>query len=141
MVDFRPFRDALENDITDKVPKGPLGAVGEGNMLGLAGFIAVESGQIITFPIPGLNRPGFKIVSNSVVDSEPGRQVHDIVVHAGSEDVAEFVTQYESAPSNFDFIRANTEVLETEEIDPDGFYSTYRIRVLVDRRAIREDIE
>jgi len=140
MADIRPLRDLLENNITDEVPEGPLGTLGEGNLIGFAGFLAVESGQIITIPIPGLNRPGFKIVSNSLVDSTDGKQIHDIVLHAASEDVAEFVTQYESSPSNFDFIRGDTEVLDIEELDADGFYSTYRVRVMVNRRAIREEL-
>jgi len=141
MVDFRPVRDGLEGNITDKIPEGPLGNVGEGNALGLLGFAIVESGEIITFPIPGLNRPGFKVVSNSLVESGNQKQVHELVVHAASEDVAEFVSQYESAPSNFDFIRADTEVLKTEEIDPDSFYSTYKIKVLVDRSEIRDSLQ
>lgn len=142
MVDFRPFRDALEEDITNKIPDGPLGGVGEGNLLGFAGFLAVESGEIVTIPVPGLDRPGYKVVSHGLTDTSPDgdKQVHEIVLHAYSEDVAEFVTQYNSAPSNFDFIRADTEVLETEVIDPDGFYTTYNIKVLVDRSEVRDSL-
>lgn len=142
MVDFRPFRDRLEKDITDKIPEGPLGALGEGNLLGFAGFVVVESGEVITIPVPGLDRPGYKVVSHGLVEtsSDGDEQVHEIVLHAYSEDVAEFVTQYNSAPSNFDFIRADTEVLKTEVIDPDGFYTTYEIKVLVDRSEVRDSI-
>lgn len=140
MVDFRPLRDVLEEDITDKIPEGPLGAIGEGNVLGFAGFLAVESGQIITIPVPGLTRPGYKVVSHGLTDTslDGDKQVHKIVLHAYSEDVAEFVTQYNSAPSNFDFIRADTEVIETKEVGPDSFYTTYEIKVLVDRSEVRD---
>lgn len=140
MGDFQPVRDEL-NDITDKIPSGPLGALGRGNGLGIAGFLAVESGEIITIPIPGVQRPGFKKVSHGAEVVEPGLQRHTIVIHALSQDVAEFVTQYDASPSNFDFVRGKTKVVEIEQMDVDSTYDTYEIVVEVDRRAIRDKID
>lgn len=134
-LDERPIRDRVE-DMTGIVPSGPLGAVGEGNVLGFIGFVLVESGEIITVPIPGVDRPGFKKVSHGVEVIEQGYQRHTIVVHALYQDVAEFMTQYDSAPSNADFVFGNTEVIEVEELDSDASYTTYEIVVDVDRRPI-----
>ena len=140
MVEFQPVRDQLSG-ITSKVPKGPLGAIGEGNLLGFLGFVAVESGEIIAIPVPGVTRPGFKKVSHGAEVIEPGLQRHTIVIHALSKDVAEFVTQYDSAPSNFDFVRGKTTVTEVEELDVDSTYNTYRMTVEVDRRAVRDRLD
>ena len=140
MVEFQPVRKQI-NTLTDRVPSGPLGAIGEGDLIGFLGFVAVESGEIITIPIPGANRPGFKKVSHGMDMEEPGLQRHTIVIHAISKDVAEFVTQYSSAPSNFDFLRGRTTVEDVEELDTDSSYSTYRITILVDRRALQKELQ
>ena len=134
-LEERPLRTQVE-DITDRVPSGPLGAIGEGNVLGFIGFVLVESGEVITVPIPGVNRPGFKKVSHGAEVIEDGYQRHTIVVHSLSKDVAEFMTQYDSAPSNVDFVFGNTEVVSVEEMDTDAAYTTYEITVDVDRRPI-----
>jgi len=136
----RPGRDAFE-DITDRVPSGPLGAVGQGNIIGGLGYIAIESGEIIALPIPGLDRPGFKFVSHGMEQKDEGKQVHTIVIHAISRDVAEFACQYKAAPSNFDYVRGKTNIQKVEVKDGDSFYSTYRMTVVVDRNAIRRSRE
>jgi hypothetical protein len=130
-----PVRGRLE-DITEETPTGPLGKVGGGNLLGLAGFFAVESGEVITSPIPGFTRPGFKVVSHGMRRLEDGLQQHEIVIHAAFKDVAEFAVQYMSAPSNFDYLKGNLEVVEVEEIDEGTLYDTYRIVVNVDRQPL-----
>lgn len=129
----RPLRDRFE-DVTERIPNGPFGALGRGNVIGLTGFLAVESGEVITSPVPGLTRPGFKKVSHSVEVLDDGLQEHTVRIHAFSKDVAEFVTQYDSSASNYDFIRGKTEVKSVEEIDKQSSYTTYEITVEVDRR-------
>lgn len=140
MVDKRPIRRQISN-LTDRVPTGPLGALGEGDLLGFLGFVAVESGEVITIPIPGVDRPGFKKVSHGMEMVEEGVQRHEIVLHAISKDVAEFVSQYSSAPSNYDFLKGKTEIEEVEELDTDSSYNTYRIIILVDRRALQKQLD
>lgn len=140
MVKYRPARSAIEK-ITESIPKGPLGAIGEGNIIGGLGYLAVESGEVITLPIPGLKRPGFRVISHSLDEVRNGDQIHTVKIHAVSKDVAEFATEYESSPSNLDFIRNKTEVLSVEELDEDSIYTTYEIKVKIDRDAIQEAIE
>lgn len=130
-----PVRNLI-NRATESVPEGPLGNVGDGTVVGLLGFLAVESGEVITSPIPGLSRPGFKVVSHSMEQVEPGLQRHTIVLHAFIQDVAEFATKYQSAPSNFDFISGDIDVLSIEELDEQEGYDSYEIVVEVDRRPL-----
>jgi len=139
LVDGRPVRDAFE-DITGKVPSGPLGKLGDGNVVGGLGYLAVESGEIVTIPVPGATRPGFKYVSHSFISAEGDVQRYEIVVHAISKDVAEFAVQYKAAPSNIDFLRGESSVVGTEVLDEDRTYSTYKITVEVDRSEIRDTV-
>jgi len=127
-TDRRPIRDKLEN-ATDSIPKGPLGKVGEGNLAGAAGYLAVESGEIVAIPVPGATRPGFKYVSHSLVETQDNTQRYNIVVHAISKDVAEFAVQYKAAPSNVDFLTSDLEMVSTEMVNEKPTYSTYRITV------------
>ena len=135
----RPLRDAVE-DLTEEIPEGPLGAVGRGNIAGAAGFIAVESGEVIAIPIPGVDRPGFQFVSHGMEQTDESTQEHNIVVHAISKDVAEFATQYKAAPSNLDFLRGRTVIQSIELLDEDRFYNTYDVTVRIDRDAARETV-
>ena len=136
----RPVRDRLES-LTESIPTGPLGKVGQGNVTGALGYIAVESGEIVTIPIPGATRPGFKYVSHSFVGVENGIQTYKIVVHAVSRDVAEFAVQYKAAPSNLDFLKGATEVTNVKELDKERGYTSYEMTIEVDREAIREEVD
>lgn len=118
------------------MPSGPLGKIGNGNVIGGLGFIVVESGQIITVPIPGAIRPGFKYVSHSFNGVEDGKQKYTIVCHGMSKDVVKFATQYKAAPSNFDFFRGKASVANIEEIDRSNVYTTYKVDIEIDREAI-----
>lgn len=133
----RPFRDALEQ-VTSNVPEGPLGKVGGGNLTGALGYVAVESGEVITIPIPGANRPGFKYVSHSFVGVENDVQEYKIVVHAISKDVAKFAVEYKAAPSNYDFLKGISKVTNVRELDRENVYSTYEMTIEVDRGAVRD---
>jgi len=137
---FRPARDTFEN-VTEKIPQGPFGAIGRGNVLGAVGYIVVESGEVLTIPIPGVTRPGFRQVSHGFKGVEGGKQIHELIIHAFSKDVAEFATQYNTAPSNYDFLKGQTEILEIEELDRENIYTTYRIKVGIDREAVRNVVE
>lgn len=137
---IRPARDVAEQ-ITDRIPTGPLGAVGQGNIAGFVGFVAVESGEIVTLPIPGLTRPGFRTVSHGMEQIGENEQRHTIVIHAASRDVAEFAAQYNAAPSNLDFLRGAVAIVDVDELDRDAGYSTYEITMDVDRRAVEQFFE
>lgn len=131
----KPLREKL-TDVTGSIPEGPLNNIGGGNFLGFVGFLIVESGQVITTPIPGLTRPGFRKVSHSVEVVEPGLQRNEVVVHAFTEEVAKFMSRYDSSPSNFDFLAGEVEVTEVTELDSDASYDTYEMVVMVDRRPL-----
>lgn len=134
----RPLRDRFEK-ATNNVPSGPLGKVGKGDVIGALGFVAVESGEIVTIPVPGVKRPGFSFISHSVEGTDT-KQIHTLRVNAVSRDVAEFAAKYESAPSNLDFIRSKTKVTGVETITERSSYSTYEIVVEVDTNAIKEEL-
>lgn len=131
----KPVRHSFER-VFESVPSGPLGAVGGGNVAGFLGFLLVESGEVITSPIPGLTRPGFKKISHGVEVIEPGLQRHTVRVHAFSRDVAEFMAQYDSAPSNIGYITSDISIESVEEIDTEATYDTYEIKALIDRRPL-----
>ena len=137
LTDKRPIRDKFEK-VTSSVPEGPLGKIGGGNITGALGYIAVESGDIITIPIPGATRPGFKYVSHSFVGVENDVQTYKIVVHAVSKDVAKFAVEYKAAPSNYDFLKGITEVTNIKELDRGNVYTTYEMTIEVDRTPADE---
>lgn len=125
----RPLRDRLEG-ATDKVPSGPLGNVGEGDVLGAAGFFAVESTRPVIELIPGVKQPGYKITGHGTRRTSEGEE-HTVNVAAISRDVAEWAAQYASSPSNVNFVVSEKEIKDVEVVTKRAGYSTYRITVLL----------
>lgn len=125
----RPVRDALE-DATDRIPSGPLGSVGGGDVIGAAGFTAVEATKPVWEFIPGVKQPGYKVTAHSTRRVQDGEE-HTLNVAAVSRDVAKWAAQYSSSPSNINFVASSKEVIEIEEVTERRGYSTYRIVVLL----------
>lgn len=125
----RQVRDAVENT-ADKIPSGPMGNVGKGDVIGAAGFFAVESTKPVWQFIPGIKQPGYKIVSHGAKRVEEGEE-HVVGVTAISEDVAEWAAQYVAAPSNISFVVSDKEVTDVKETTQRRGYSTYHVTVLL----------
>lgn len=124
----RPIRDRLEKEGTGRVPSGPLGKVGEGDIIGAGGFLAVEATRPFFTFIPGIKQPGYAVTAHSTESTQDG-EVHRLTVTAISEDVAEFVAQYFASPGNLNFIVSDIELEETDRITTRAGYSTYNITV------------
>lgn len=126
----RPLRTTVEKT-TEKIPRGPWGVAGKGNITGAIGFSLVEIAGIF---IPGSELdPGFNIESQSVERSN-GQTVHTFVINAASKNVARFAAKFESAPSNIDFATMDTDVISVEPITERSTFSTYRVIVEVSER-------
>jgi len=133
----KPFRDAIENTL-DRIPVGPLGKLGEGNIAAGGGYIAIKTGQLAVLPVPGVRQPGFHAISHGV-ESRDGFERHVIRINAASRKVAEFACEYEIAsPSNIDFATSEVETVEFQEIKSRPTYSTYEFIVDVADRGIKE---
>ena len=127
-IEDRPIRDRLASS-TDKIPEGPLGKLGGGNLLGAGGFVAVEATRPVWQFIPGVKQPGYKIISHGSKYIGNGVEQHSIKVAAVSEDVAEFAAEYVAAPSNVDYLRSDIENTQVEVETERGSYSTFTITV------------
>lgn len=133
----RPVRNTVENTL-DKVPVGPLGFAGEGNLVGGATFFTVSAINGIN-PIDGLN-VGFNTEASSV-EKVDGAKVHTFFINAWSEDTARFAAKMQAAPSLIDLGIRETEIISVEEDTPRRTASTWRVMVRTETRKIQEDIE
>lgn len=125
----RPIRDRFEN-LTDKVPSGPRGNIGEGDVIGAAGFFAVEASKPVVEFIPGVKQPGYKVTGHGTRRTGEGEE-HTINIAAISEDVAKWAAQYSASPSNVNFVVSDKEIVNVEEVTKRQGYSTYQIKVLL----------
>lgn len=128
-LNSRPVRDRFEG-VTDKIPSGPFGNVGDGDLVGAAGFLAVESSRPYIEFIPGVKQPGYKVTAHSTRRVQDGEE-HTIGVAAISENIAKWAAQYTASPGNVNFVVSDKEILEIEEVTQRTGYTTYRIVVLL----------
>lgn len=143
MADDKPLRKAIEDqpvrdrfeEVTEKIPEGPMGKVGGGNLIGGAGYIAVESTKPIWQFVPGIRQPGYRVTAHGTKDLGNGLERHALTVTALSRNVAEFAAAYAAAPSNIDYLRSRVDIVDIEEITERGTYSTYRVTVDVDTKG------
>jgi len=134
----KPLRNAVEGAL-DKIPRGPLGKIGEGNIAGFGGYFAIKTGQLAVLPVPGVRQPGFHAISHGVQVKEDHEQ-HVIRINAASRKVAEVACEYEiAAPSNIDFATSEVEAVEVTELKSRPTYSTYEFVVEVADRGIKEE--
>jgi len=133
----KPLRDAVEGAL-DKIPRGPLGKIGEGNVASFGGYFAIKTGQLAVLPIPGVRQPGFHAISHGV-QAEEDYELHIIRINAASRKVAEVACEYEIAsPSNIDFVTSEVEAVEVKELKSRPTYSTWEFRVEVADRGVKE---
>lgn len=110
---MRPIRD-LQEDVTDMVPRGPLGFAGDGNLVGAAGMVGVSLARTVV-PLSEFE-PGYSVVS-SERDKEDGKVKTTLRINAYSRDVAQFIGKRRSAPSNVDFLIKDVEVKSVEPVE------------------------
>lgn len=125
----RGVRDKIEN-ATEKIPSGPLGNAGQGDLIGAAGFFAVESTKPVWEFIPGVKQPGYKITGHGTRRAADGEE-HILDIAAVSEDVAEWAAKYAAAPSNATFLAASKEIVNVQRITERRGYTTFRVTVLL----------
>lgn len=130
----KPIRDRIRG-ITDSIPSGPKGKAGEGDLLGAGGYLAVETIRAGTQFIPGIQQPGYKIYSHSV-ESEGKHEIHSFEIAAISQDVAEFVAQYFSSPSNVNFLLADVEILNVEINTSRRTYDRFAVKTRISKSGL-----
>lgn len=126
----RRFRDRLEN-ASERIPQGPLRKTGGGNLVGGAGFLAVESSKPFFDFLPGVKQPGYKITAHST-ERANGFVDHMLTVAAIGENVARFAAKYEATPSNIDYLTSETKIIDVELVEKEWAYSIWKITVRVD---------
>jgi len=130
----RVLRSKIE-DTLDKIPNGPLDNVGEGSLAGVAGYMAISTGQTAVIPIPGVRQPGYHTISHGV-DVRGEFERHTVRISAASKNVAEFAAKYDVAsPSNIDFLTSETEIVSVEQIKERPTLSTWEVVVDVADRG------
>lgn len=131
-VNDQPVRDRFES-VTREIPEGPMGKVGGGNLLGAAGFVAVESTKPVWQFVPGLKQPGYKITAHGTKEIGEGDERHILTVVAISEEVARFAAKYTASPSNIDYLSSKITVKEINELTERAGYTTFEFVVDVER--------
>lgn len=132
-----PVRDRFQ-EVTEKIPEGPMGKVGGGNLIGAAGYTAVSATRPILDFIPGIRQPGFTVTAHGTKQIGPNHTRHIIVISALSEKVAEFVAEYNAAPSNIDYLRSEIRLVELKELQRQRTYTIYQMTVDVITKEILE---
>lgn len=119
----RPIRDAIENT-TDKIPSGPLGYGGNGNLIGGAGYFTIATLNGIV-PISGVN-VGFSVEGHDV-ERRGDTEKHTFVINAMNRDIAQFVAKFQSTPSNLDIVAREIEITDVTKIKERRTSTTWRI--------------
>lgn len=127
-IEERPAREKFE-EVTEKIPDGPMGKVGGGDLLGAAGYVAVESTKPVWQFIPGIRQPGYQVTAHGTKKIEQEVERHVLTVNAISKNIGQFAAQYVASPSNIDFVRSEVKLVDTEELTQRGTYSTYQMTV------------
>lgn len=126
---LRPVRSSFSS-LTEKVPKGPLEVVGDGNMIGAANYFTVAAINGI-IPVNGVD-VGYNIQSHSV-NRTGGKEEHTFIINSANKNVAKFIAKIESAPSNIDHFKNRAEVTSIEPIEERMTFTTWSVV------AIREE--
>jgi hypothetical protein len=134
----RPIRESFEQ-YTDNIPDGPGGILGDGNVIGIAGYYAISTGQVAVLPIPGVKQPGYSVISHNIQEFEEFER-HTVQVNAASKHIAEVVAEYEiSSPSNIDYLTSEINVISVEEKKQRPTASTWKLTVDVADRGHKEE--
>lgn len=127
----RFLRRAFENGL-DKVPSGPLGIVGGGNVVGA---VSMTTAEIAGTVVPGSEfDPGFRIKSHNV-RRQRGEERHTLEVDSFIKPTARFVSKWRAAPSGLDFFIQDVEVESVEKVRERGTSTTWKVEAVIDRRS------
>jgi hypothetical protein len=129
----RPIRDASERT-TDKIPSGPLGYGGNGNLLGGAGYFAVATLNGI-IPIQGVNI-GYNVESHEV-RRRGNSETHTFVINAMNKNIAQFVAKFQSTPSNLDLPAREIEITDITKLKERRTATTWRIETEARKRETK----
>lgn len=139
----RPIRERIEKNLQD-FKGGPLDFTGEGNLVGGVGYLGVRAVNstvaLSTLGTFGGVDIGFRIISHSA-EEDGEDEIHTFLIHAWSQDIAQFSAKYLSAPSNFDFATGDTELISVENIKDRRTAPTWRITVRVKPGIEEEALE
>lgn len=128
----RPLRNFVEKQ-TDKIPRGPLGIAGKGNLIGLTGYFTVSAANAVV-PLEGVDI-GFSIESHNV--SRSGNiENHDFVIHSTSKDIAEAIARFKSTPTMLNSARDKVEVESVELEEERAAFSRWRVSTVVTKRDV-----
>lgn len=133
---MRPLRD-LQEEATSRVPRGPLGFAGKGNLVGVAGLVGVGVARALV-PLSEFE-PGYSIES-SEREQEGDETVRTFRIHAYSADVAQFVAKRKSVPTNVDFAIRDIEVQSVEPIEKRTTTTEWEIVTVIEDREITEKV-
>lgn len=122
------LRERLDRTIS-KIPQGPMGRIGGGNVLGAANYFVSSTARGFV-PMDGL-KAGYQIQSQNVEQEGDGER-HTFKIRASNKHVAEFAARYLAAPSNVDYIVNRPEVASSEMETERKTLATYRIVVLTE---------
>lgn len=136
-LEEQPVRDRFE-EVTREIPEGPMGKVGGGNLIGGAGFLAVESTRPFIDFIPGVKQPGYKLTAHGTKKIGEDEERHILTIAAISEEVARFAAKYNAAPSNIDYLSSDVEIVDIDEVTERAAYTTYQITVDIERGEVTD---
>lgn len=122
----RPVRDTLEKG-TSRIPKGPLGVIGNGNLAGGIGYFTVSTINGL-IPIDGVD-VGFNVESHSV-ERENGKETHTFHINSANRDIAKFTAKFKSNPSNLDFLVRDVNVQDVEKVRERRWFTTWEVTVV-----------
>jgi len=133
----RPGRELLEG-VLEAIPEGPGGKLGDGSVIGYAGYFAAATGQLAVLPVPGVRQPGYHVISHGAEAMDEFER-HTVRVSAASKNIAEIAAAYDvAAPSNIDFLSGETDIVSTEKIKERSTYTTWEVVVDVADRGQKE---
>lgn len=131
MENKRPLR-SLSEKVTDRIPRGPLGIAGKGNLIGGVGYFTVATVNGV-LPIDGV-KLGFEVESHNVERTD-NKEIHTFIIHSASKDVARFIAKYKSSPSNVQLMGREIKITDIDEEKSNRSFSRWRVRTEVEGRT------
>lgn len=124
-MSIRPLRNTQEK-ITGSIPE--VGPVGNGQLIGVAGFAGVTFANTIS-PLP----VGFDIQESRAVSTGGEIEKFEYKIWAISRDVATFVARKEAAGSNLNLLTDDTKVTRADKLRERSTHTLWDVNVQVDR--------
>lgn len=121
----------MEN-ATGKIPRGPLGFLGNGNALGAVNYFTVATVNGI-IPIAGVDI-GYNIEGHSV-RREGDVEHHNFTILATNENVAKFAAKFKSKPSNVDLAAYRITIESVSKVRERRTFTVWEINTLVEPRS------